>query len=100
MRPLLALFLVLSTTVNAILPPNLHPIQPWRTINKFAHVISKVLHLPSWETPNVPCQTDQDCPPPFSCCNDPFFPFVEKYCCTNYKPRIYDPLYIYDIIQP
>lgn len=73
---------------------------PWDKIHSLVREMNKILKLPNWKSPNIGCQTDQDCPAPFACCHDPFFPFSQKYCCTDYKTRSYDPVFILNIIQP
>lgn len=58
--------------------------------------IDEYLKLPIWHKPNILCETDDDCPIPFSCCHDAFFPMENKYCCSNYKKREYKYAYIYN----
>jgi hypothetical protein len=62
--------------------------------------INQILHLPSWQTPSEPCHHDRDCPPPYACCHDPFFPVKNKFCCIYYKNRSYEPIYALNYIQP
>jgi hypothetical protein len=61
--------------------------------------IYKKLNLPIWHYNNIKCQSDYDCPVPFTCCNDAFFPIKDKYCCTNYKKREYKYAYNYAYVK-
>lgn len=61
-------------------------------------IISKIheqLKLPIWHVNCIKCKTDDDCPIPFACCHDAFFPIKDKYCCKNYKNRQYKYAYNY-----
>jgi hypothetical protein len=53
------------------------------------------LKLPIWHNDNIQCITDADCPVPFACCHDAFFPTKDSYCCSNYKKRDYEYKYSY-----
>jgi hypothetical protein len=59
------------------------------------HKIYEKLRLPIWHKNNIKCETDEDCPIPFACCYDAFFPIKDTYCCTNYKKREYKYSYNY-----
>jgi len=61
--------------------------------------IYEMLKLPIWHVNNIPCKTDYDCPIPFACCHDAFFPMKDKYCCSNYKKRDYKYAYNYNYIK-
>lgn len=75
------------------------------TINKYHFnfdILDKIyenLKLPIWHRNNIPCETDHDCPIPFACCHDAFFPMKDKYCCSNYKKREYKYAYNYNYIK-
>jgi hypothetical protein len=62
-------------------------------------LIYKFLKLPVWHVPNMKCYDDQDCPIPYACCHDAFFPMKDNYCCINYKNRDYKYAYVYNQIQ-
>jgi hypothetical protein len=63
--------------------------------NKFLNNINKKLHLPTWHNPSLKCNLDKDCPVPYACCHDAFFPTKDKFCCLNYKKREYEYEYAY-----
>ncbi len=75
------------------------------TINKYKlniNIVNKIyekLKLPVWHIKNISCETDDDCPMPFSCCHDAFFPMKDKYCCSNYKKREYKYAYNHNYIK-
>lgn len=75
------------------------------TINKYQfniNILNKIyekLKLPIWHRNNIKCETDDDCPIPFACCHDAFFPMKDKYCCSNYKKREYKYAYNYNYIK-
>lgn len=72
------------------LPPNLeHNNNKNLTIHWDIIMKSVTTHLklPLWHKSEIECETDEDCPYPYACCHDPFFPLKDKYCCINYKPR-------------
>lgn len=58
-------------------------------VNRIFNKIYNKLKLPLWHHDNIECQTDNDCPIPYACCHDPFFPMKNNYCCINYKEREY-----------
>jgi hypothetical protein len=64
-------------------------------IDKSFNNIYNKLNLPLWHKNNIECHTDEDCPVPYACCHDPFFPMKNMYCCTNYKKREYKYAYNY-----
>lgn len=68
-------------------------------LSEITNHISQVLKLPKWKTPNQQCIQDRDCPPPYACCHDPFFPMDDKYCCLYYKTRKFEPLYALNYIE-
>ena len=61
--------------------------------------IYEQLKLPIWHKPSIECKTDDDCPIPFACCHDAFFPMKDNYCCINYKKREYKYAYNYNYIK-
>ena len=63
--------------------------------NNIVNKINEKLGMPSWHTPSLQCTTDDDCPVPFACCHDAFFPMKTNYCCINYKKREYSYSYEY-----
>lgn len=63
--------------------------------NKILNSINKNFNLPSWHNPSLKCNLDKDCPIPYACCHDAFFPMKDKFCCLYYKKREYDYAYIY-----
>lgn len=65
-------------------------------LNRVNDEIYKRLKLPIWHSNNIKCETDENCPIPFACCNDAFFPMKDKYCCINYKKREYKYNYAYN----
>jgi hypothetical protein len=67
--------------------------------NDIINKIYEQLKLPIWHKNNINCETDYDCPLPFACCHDAFFPMKDKYCCINYKKREYKYTYNYNYIK-
>ena len=60
-------------------------------IHNLYNKLTYKIRFPIWHKSNIKCITDDDCPMPFACCHDPFFPLRDKYCCRNYTPfRIED----------
>lgn len=45
----------------------------------------------------IPCKTDDDCPFPSACCNDPFFPV--EYCCYGWNKRKLKYAYIMEYVK-
>jgi hypothetical protein len=82
---LLCVLSVFFTNIN--LRPNM--------VNRVINEIYSKLKLPLWHNNNIKCQIDDDCPIPYACCDDPFFPIKNKYCCINYKKREYKYAYAY-----
>jgi hypothetical protein len=60
---------------------------------------NKFIKLPVWHNPNIKCYNDEDCPIPYACCHDAFFPMKDNYCCINYKNRDYKYSYVYNLIK-
>jgi hypothetical protein len=67
--------------------------------NKILNSINKTLNLPTWHYPSLKCNVDKDCPIPYACCHDAFFPTKDNFCCLNYKNREYEYAYIYNYIE-
>ena len=68
-------------------------------IIKNYHKIVNKIRYPIWHKSHIKCNTDDDCPMPFACCHDPFFPLHDKYCCSNYKNRSLKYAYLYNYIE-
>lgn len=54
--------------------------------------------LPEWHKPSINCVNDRDCPIPYACCHDAFFPIEKKFCCIGYKKRTYEFAYIFNYV--
>lgn len=67
--------------------------------NKILGLINKRLNLPTWHYPSLNCISDKDCPIPYACCHDAFFPTKDNFCCLHYKKREYEYAYIYNYID-
>jgi len=72
--------------------------------NKFSYkkiesLINKTFNLPTWHYPSFKCKSDKDCPIPYACCHDAFFPFKDSFCCLHYKKREYEYAYIHNYIN-
>lgn len=68
-------------------------------ISSYIRIKNKFIKLPVWHVPNIKCYNDEDCPIPYACCHDAFFPMKDNYCCTNYKIRDYKYAYVYNEIK-
>lgn len=60
------------------------------------------LRWPKWgkrkDGSAIDCETDNDCPFPYACCNHPIIP-GQKFCCTGWGQRIMVPAYARQEIQ-
>jgi hypothetical protein len=67
--------------------------------NNIFSSLTKNIKFPIWHKSHIKCNNDDDCPIPYACCHDPLFPLENKYCCKNYKSRIYKYAYIMNYIK-
>ena len=68
-------------------------------IHNLYNKLTYKIRFPIWHKSNIKCITDDDCPMPFACCHDPFFPLRDKYCCRNYKNRSLKYAYVNNYIE-
>lgn len=68
-------------------------------LNNFVITCKEIIKYPIWHNNYIKCKTDDECPIPYACCNDPIFPMKDEYCCINYKQRKYKYNYAYAFVN-